>query len=283
MLYQCLSKAGSIFHQLSSPQRVKWKLLCGVWPLHLPGSCGRAQHSPGGNAALPHGGFSLQRHLVLWMNHVTPSLLCAATTALNLSSPKTEKMRFVRLLRARRGRKAPSLFFFNIFYFILFYLEGEEKEGWHRVGAGDVIKAPAEEICGSGVSTSEKSMAAAVAAPAVPQGSRCRNVAEPAALPSVLLPAPFGACSLPADQTHLDLLSWIRTVAYFCNQSKISRVAPSPSSCQPPLRKLPSLQCSLSQQLLPVCLEPAWKNELFSFFFEQGNCTNLSGVFQSPS
>lgn len=34
-----------------------------------------------------------------------------------------------------------------------------------------MIKAPAEEICGSGVSTSEKSMAAAVAAPAVPQGS----------------------------------------------------------------------------------------------------------------
>lgn len=143
-----------------------------VWGFAVAESCGRTQRFWGGNAALPHGGFSLQRHLVLWMNHVTPSPLCAATTALNLCSPKTEKMRFVRLLHARRGRKAPSpsLFFFLI-YFILFYLEGEEKEGWHGVGAGDVIKAPAEEICGSGVSTSEKSMAAAVAAPAVPQGS----------------------------------------------------------------------------------------------------------------
>lgn len=39
-----------------------------------------AQHWDG-NAGLPHGKFSLQRHLVLWMNHVAPSLLCAATTA----------------------------------------------------------------------------------------------------------------------------------------------------------------------------------------------------------
>lgn len=171
MLHQPLCKAGSTFYQLSSLQRVKRELLCGALLLHLSGSCGRAQHFPGGNAALPHGGFSLQRHLVLWMNHVTPSLLCAATTALNLCSPKTEKMRFARLLCAHRGRKAPLPSLFFKIYFILFYLEGGEKEGWHRVGAGDVIKAPAEEICGSGVSTSEKSMAAAVAAPAVPQGS----------------------------------------------------------------------------------------------------------------
>lgn len=51
-----------------------------------------------------------------------------------------------------------------------FYLEGEEEKGWRRAEARDVIKAPAEQICGSGVSTSEKSMAAAVAVLAVLQG-----------------------------------------------------------------------------------------------------------------
>lgn len=66
----------------------------------------------------------------------------------------------------RGGGHPPSF----SFLFFKFYLEGEEKEGWHRVGAVDVIKAPAEQICGSGVSTSEKSMAAAVAVLAVLQG-----------------------------------------------------------------------------------------------------------------
>lgn len=37
-----------------------------VWGFASPRSCGRAQHSQGGDVALPHGRFSLQRHLVLW-------------------------------------------------------------------------------------------------------------------------------------------------------------------------------------------------------------------------
>lgn len=49
---------------------------------------------------------------------------------LNLSSPKTENMKFVSLLSVWRGRKVPlppPFFFF--FLFFKFYLEGEEKEG----------------------------------------------------------------------------------------------------------------------------------------------------------
>jgi len=58
---------------------------------------------------LPCSGFSLQRHLVLWMNHVTPSVLRAAATALSLSSPKRENVKFVNLFSVWRGRKAPFL------------------------------------------------------------------------------------------------------------------------------------------------------------------------------
>lgn len=135
-----------------------------------------------------------------------------------------------------------------------------------------MIKAPAEEICGSGVSTSEKSMAAAVAAP---QGSGAGMWHSPS-LPSCLLHPQPAPCQ-PTTLTYIHRAA-LQQQLIFAIRVKflVWHRAPPPAS-------LPSLQCSSSQQLLPVWLKPAWKNELFSFFFEQGNGTNLSGMFQSPS
>lgn len=120
-----------------------------------------------------------------------------------------------------------------------------------------MIKAPAEEICGSGVSTSEKSMAAAAA----PQGSvqECGTGSSTSLCPP---PAPSCACSLPASHTHLHPLSWIRAAAYFCNQSEICRVAPSPSSCQPPLPCSAARASSFSQF---VWSQPAGRSCAASF------------------
>lgn len=198
-----------------------------VWGFASPRSCGRAQHCQGGDAALHMAGSPSSDILFCAeSNPVPPSLLCAAATALNLCSPKAHEMRFAHCsMLGGGGKPSRPPFFFNIFYFILF--GGEEKEGWHRVGAGDVIKAPAEEICGSGVSTSEKSMAAAAA----PQGSvqECGTGSSTSLCPA---PAPSCACSLPASHTHLHSLSWIRAAAYFCNQSEICQWhrAPPPAS-----------------------------------------------------
>lgn len=63
---------------------------------------------------------------------------------LNLSSPKTEDVKFVGLLSVWRGEESPSPPPPFPFFFINFIWRGKRRRGWHRVGAGDVIKALAE-------------------------------------------------------------------------------------------------------------------------------------------
>lgn len=123
-----------------------------------------------------------------------PTLCCSHSSESLLSKDRRDEICSSAPCSGGGGKPPRPPLFFKI-YFILFYLEGEEKEGWPRVGAGDVIKAPAEEICGSGVSTSEKSMAAA----AVPQGSGAGMWHSQQHFP---LSSCSILCLLPASQPH---------------------------------------------------------------------------------
>lgn len=141
----------------------------GALLLCFPGSCRRAEHP-----VLPGWDHYLS---ALW---VFPSATSCSEGESHCSSCTSCCNHSLRISLLQRGR-IWNLLIWSVFWggghppsfsflFFKFYLEGEEKEGWHGVGAVDVIKAPAEQICGSGVSTSEKSMAAAVAVLAVLQG-----------------------------------------------------------------------------------------------------------------
>lgn len=81
------------------------------------------------------------------------------------SNLSKENMKSAFAQWSERGEKPLCL---PVSLFVNFIQRGNNQGGGRGVGAVDVIKAPAEWICGSGVSTSEKSMAAAVATLAVP-------------------------------------------------------------------------------------------------------------------
>lgn len=85
--------------------------------------------SPRGTAALPRRGFSLQRHLVQWMNHYPPSRLCAATATFGSLLSKIESTECVGLLGVQRGRKAPLSIPPSFFFFLNFIWKGKRRRG----------------------------------------------------------------------------------------------------------------------------------------------------------